>query len=183
MRRPFLQGEKIYLRPLDPADLDGPYLDWLNDAQVTKYLEVGRFPSTPESVARYLARFEGSDTDMILAVCDSKSGTHIGTVTLSNITRVHGRADTGIMIGDKDYWGKGYGYEAWGLLLKHAFERLNLRKIIAGCVAENTGSLELQKKLGFEIEGTFREEAFIDGAYHDVIRTGLFRENFVPPGQ
>lgn len=180
---PRLIGKKVYLRPIEPADVDGPYLDWLNDPEVTHYLAGGRPRQTRQTLLDYLSRFEHSDMDIIFAICDRGSDRHIGNVTLNNINKMHGTADSGIMIGAKDYWGKGYGFEAWSLLLDHAFNRLGLRKVISGCVAENRGSLELQKKLGFEIEGTFRKEVYLDGEYRDVIRTGLFRENFVPPGQ
>lgn len=54
---PFLQGPRLYLRPLEAADLNADYLGWLNDHDVTRYLETGRFPVTIEDLRAYLARF------------------------------------------------------------------------------------------------------------------------------
>lgn len=177
MDQPRLTGDKIYLRPIADSDLDGPYLQWLNDSDITRYLEVGP-PQTHETLTRYLARFEESDTDFIFAICDRDSDQHIGNITLNHINRIHGTADSGIMIGAKDCWGKGYAYDAWCLVLDYAFSQLGLRKIIAGCVADNLASLKLQEKLGFRLEGTFRDEVMIDGEFHDVKRLGIFREDF-----
>jgi len=178
MREAFLRGTKTYLRPIEEADIADPYLGWLNDREVTRYLETGRFPSTPSTLRRYLEGFAGSGTNIILAICDVKTDRHVGNVTLHRINWVHRTADTGIMIGAKEYWGMGYGYEAWSLVLDYAFNRLGLRKVIAGCVAANIASLELQKKLGFKIEGTFRKEVYVDGKFDDLIRLGLFKEEF-----
>lgn len=178
MGQPNLIGEKVSLRPLVAEDINGPYLDWLNDPEVTYYLEVGRAKSTRETSSRYLEHFKNSQSDFIYAICDKETGKHIGTVTLNHIHPIHKTADSGIMIGDKDYWGKGFAYEAWGLLLNYAFTELKLNKIIAGAAKENVASLRLQEKLGFKIEGELRQEFFCDGKYLDAVRTGLLATEF-----
>lgn len=180
MRRAFLVGGRVYLRLLEAADVNEDYLAWLNDAQVTRYLETGKFPSTPKTVRLYLQRFSKSPTDLLLAVVDRKTDRHIGNATLNRIHWVHRTAETGILIGRREFWGQGYASEAWGLLLDYAFRRLGLRKIIAGAVADNVASLVALKKLGFQVEGTLRQEVFVDGAYRDVVRLGLLREEFRP---
>lgn len=82
------------------------------------------------------------------------------------------------MIGRKECWGKGYGLEAWSLLIEYAFNRLGLRKIIAGAFADHGASVKVLKKLGFKEEGRLREQALVDGEYRDGIRFGLFRDEF-----
>lgn len=176
--KPFLIGEKVYLRAIEASDIDGPYLDWLNDVEVTLYMETGRFPSTSATLRKYLERFDGSSTDVIFAICDKKTDKHIGTATLNSISWIHRTANTGIMIGDKAYWGKGYAYEAWKFLIDYSFSRLGLRKITAGAVVDNIASIKLQEKLGFKIEGTFKEQVMISGTYHDTVLLGLFHNDF-----
>ncbi len=180
MRVPFLVGRRLYLRPLQETDLNEGYLGWLNDSEVTRYLAFGRFPVTDSANREYLRRFFGSTADILLAIVDIESDQHIGNVTLNRIDWIDRTADTGIMIGRKDFWGRGYATEAWTLLIRYAFERLGLHKIIAGSTAEHTGSLSALKKLGFQREGILRGEIFLDGKYHDVIRMGLFVEEFIP---
>jgi RimJ/RimL family protein N-acetyltransferase len=82
------------------------------------------------------------------------------------------------MIGCKEFWGKGYAFEAWGLLLDFAFGRLGLHKVVAGAVADHVASVAVLRKLGFQLEGVSRQEVFVDGAYRDCLRFGLLREEF-----
>ncbi len=178
MKSAFVTGKKVCLRPVEEADVGDEYLAWLNDAEVTRYLEAGRFPAAPASLRRYLERVEHSETDLIFAIVDVESGLHIGNVTLNHIDWVNRKAATGILIGRKEFWGRGCAFEAWSLLIEYAFQRLGLRKIIAGAVAANRNSISVLKRLGFQIEGTLRGEHFLDGEYLDVIRMGLFRNEF-----
>lgn len=173
-----LAGPKLTLRPLEESDITEEYLRWLNDPEVTRYLGVGKEPATRESVHRYVQRFKNSETDLLFAIIDQKTDKHIGNVTLNHIHRVHGTADTGMMIGNKEFWGKGYAFEAWVLLMDHAFSRLGLRKIIAGAVAGHQGSLSVLKRLGFREEGLLREEFSLEGRYLDTVRLGLFEPEF-----
>jgi RimJ/RimL family protein N-acetyltransferase len=183
MRRPFLVGKKVYLRLLEESDIGDEYVEWLNDYEVTRYLETGQFPSSPEAIRKYLERFQDSTTDLIFAIVDTETDQHIGNVTLNRINWINRTADTGLIIGKKAFWGKGYAFEAWSLVLEYAFQRLGLRKIIAGAVVDNVTSITILKKLGFKIEGTFRQEFLVDGEYKDGVRLGLLREEFYKYGQ
>lgn len=179
-----LKGTQCTLRPLGEADVGETYLQWLNDPEVARYLGVGKVPATMESVRRYLKRFwipsgKGPATDLIFAIVDLASDQHIGNVTLNRIDWTTRIGDTGLLIGCKRFWGKGYAFEAWSLLLTYAFDRLGLRKILAGAVDGHQGSLKVLQRLGFRVEGRLRGEFPIDGAYRDVIRMGLFREEFI----
>ena len=178
MRRPFLVGQKVYLRLLEESDIGEEYVGWLNDYEVTRYLETGKFPSTPEAIRKYLERFQDSTTHLVFAVVDRETDQHIGNVTLDRINWIRRTADTGLMIGRKGFWGKGYAFEAWSLIIEYAFQRLGLRKIIAGAVADNVASIAVLKKLGFRVEGTLRQEVLVDGEYRDTVRLGLLREEF-----
>ena len=178
MHRAFLVGEQLYLRTLEESDVNEEYLGWLNDSEVTRYLETGKFPATLSSLRIYLQRFEDSNTDLIFAIVDRETEQHIGNVTLNRISWIHRTADTGLMIGRKQFWGKGCAFEAWSLVIEHAFNRLGLRKIVAGAFVDNAASVAVLKKLGFKEEGILRKEAFVDGKYLDTIRLGMFREEF-----
>jgi len=178
MQRPFLVGEKLYLRLLEESDIGEEYLGWLNDGDVTRYLETGKFPSTLVTIRKYVEHFQDSKTELIFAIVDRETDQHVGNVTLNRINWIHRTADTGLVIGKKEFWGKGYAFEAWSLLIEYAFQRLGLQKIVAGAVADNVASIVTLEKLGFKIEGKFRKEYFVEGEYRDGIRLGLLREEF-----
>lgn len=57
-------------------------------------------------------------------------------------------------------------------------QRLGLRKIIGGAIADNIASIVVLKKLGFKVEATFLQECFVDGGYQDAVRLALFRDHF-----
>lgn len=175
-----LVGEKVYLVPLGEDDVTDKYVGWLNDPEVTRYLEVGRVRSTRESVQRYVEKFKHSTSDLLLAIRQAGTGQHLGNVTLNNIDWTVRTGHLGILIGRKEWWGKGYALEALRLLITYAFQELKLHKVTAGAVIDNVPSIIMLKKLGFKTEGIFQQEAVVDGVYRDAVRLGLLQEEFVP---
>ena len=171
MRNPFIIGEKIYLRPLEKSDLSGSYLSWVNDPEVTRYMETGTFPTNLEKLEEYYSFMTTSPNYVILAIIDKEldKGKHIGNITLNNINWIHRIVNLGFMIGDKDYWGKGYGTEAIELMVKYAFATLNLHKISVGIYADHIGSIRAFKKAGFIQEAKLEGELYRDGKYRDKI--------------
>jgi RimJ/RimL family protein N-acetyltransferase len=135
MRHPFISGKKIYLRGLERLDLEGEYFDWLNDREVTKFLNSGGFPNTAEKMEEYYRNIVLSADNAMFAIIDKESDGHIGNIKLGPINWLMRIAPLGIMIGNKECWGKGYGTEAIRLVLGYAFNRLNLHKVITGIVA------------------------------------------------
>ncbi len=89
-------------------------------------------------------------------------------------------ATTGAVIGEKAYWGKGYGSEAKKLLLDYAFNELNLRKICSGALAFNGRSQAYSKKCGYEVEGVLKQHIFKNGEYHDLVQLAVFKEQWLP---
>src|SRR5437667_8004099 len=87
-------------------------------------------------------------------------------------------ADIGVAIGEKDRWKKGYGTEVVRLLLREAFEQLNLHRVTWWTFAENEASLALAKKMGFKEEGRTRDSVFFDNRYHDSVILGLLRDEY-----
>lgn len=176
----FAEGSLVILRPLERADLNEHYLNWLNDPEVTRYTETGTFPSTAEDLENYYRSVTGSKNDVMLAVVERESGRHVGNVKLGPIHWVHRRATFGILIGDKDSWGKGIGLEATRLMVEYGFQRLNLHRIDLGVFAEHEAAVRCYKKAGFKVEGRMREDLFLNGEYKDRLRMGLLRSEYKP---
>jgi [ribosomal protein S5]-alanine N-acetyltransferase len=179
MYHPFLIGDRIYLRGLEKADLSGDYFQWLNDYEVTKYLESGAFPNSCESMEAYYESRQKSRNEAFLAIVLKNENRHIGNIKLGSINWIHRTADVGIIIGAKDCWNKGYGTEAMALMLEYAFERLNLRKIYLGVVSEHKAAIRVYEKLGFVIEGDLKEFYIIDGKLTGKTLMGINKQQFV----
>ena len=84
----------------------------------------------------------------------------------------------GITIGDKDFWGRGYGRAAVRLLLRYAFMLRNLRRVWREVHAENERAVRAYKACGFVEEGRLREQAWLDGRYVDMVYMGVLREEW-----
>ena len=80
----------------------------------------------------------------------------------------------GIIIGETDEQGKGYGKEVMELIIDYAFNTLNLNKVIVEVVEYNKRALEVYKKLGFIEEGRLKKHYYADGEYFDVIILAIF---------
>lgn len=176
---PFLIGRKIILRPLVEKDINRNYLTWINDPQVTKYMETGIFPTTLKELKDFYIKIKQSKSDIIFAICDKKTNKHIGNIKLGGINWIHRFADLGIMIGEKAYWSKGYGQEACRLVLEYAFKRLNLNKVILGVYETHEPAIKMYRKVGFKIEGKIKRLLNYKGQYVDKIIMGIDRKKFV----
>ncbi|MCE9645604.1 MAG: GNAT family N-acetyltransferase [Chloroflexi bacterium] len=90
-------------------------------------------------------------------------------------------ADTwlGISIGDRRYWGKGYGTDAMRLAVQYAFVELNLRRVSLGLHAYNERALRTYQKVGFKLEGRMRGEGLRDGVRFDSLWMGILREEWL----
>lgn len=179
-KTPFVVGPHVYLRPLDRRDLNEAYLGWLNDPDVTRYMETGTFPSTRQDLEDFYQRATSSKSQVVLAIVDKKSDHHIGNVKLGPIHWIHRRATFGILIGEKKFWGKGVGQEATRLAVEYGFFRLNLLRIDLGVFAEHESAVRCYEKVGFKIEGRLRQDLFCNGEYKDRLWMGILRSEYQP---
>lgn len=177
MRHPFLVGDKIYLRSLADEDIDGPYFGWLNDQQSDVYTSHAIWPNSRTRMQKFLARIGDGRTDLVLAIVEKASDRHIGNIGLHEINWVHRYATLAILVGEADARGKGYGKEAINLLVRHAFDRLNLHRIQLGLRADNVAALKAYQGAQFREEGRFVEAMYGGGKYHDVIRMARINDN------
>ncbi|MDD1667142.1 MAG: GNAT family N-acetyltransferase [Methanomicrobiales archaeon] len=172
----FLSGRRVALRPLREEDCTGPYLSWLNDAEVCAGNSHHVFPFTPAEAGEYLARARAARDELILAITLKKDGRHIGNIALQRINPVCLSAELAIIIGEKASWGKGYAGEACELLCSHGFSALNLHRIGCGTYENNLPMQRLARSLGMQEEGRRREAAWKDGRYLDILEFGMTRE-------
>lgn len=175
MHHPFLIGERIYLRRIEKGDLEGNYFQWLNDQDVTRWMQNGIFPNSAESMLDYYQHTAVSRSEMVLAIVLKEDDRHIGNIGLHNIHPIFHSAEIGILIGEKDIWGKGYGTEAISTLAAHAFRRMNLNRVSAGAVVQNIGSIRAFEKAGFSREGISRQIYYCEAQYVDCVQLGLLR--------
>ncbi len=107
-----------------------------------------------------------------------EGGQLIGMCDLTVDYWAHREAWAAIGLGDRDYWGKGYGTDAMRLLLRYAFQELNLWRVSLGVFGYNTRALRSYEKCGFVVEGALRQRLRRDGQWHDMVIMAVLREEW-----
>lgn len=180
-QKQFIAGSRIYLRGIKESDLEC-MSQWSNDSEVTQYMVMGAVPNSGpiycswKSVDEEYQLLQKSDMDVVFAILERKYGNVIGLIGLYDICWVPRHAELRIVIGERDCFGLGYGTEAILLVVKYAFEKLNLNKVHLGVNAENVRAIKAYKKAGFVEEGVLREHIYRNGRYYDAVMMCAIRE-------
>ncbi|MEM8726568.1 MAG: GNAT family N-acetyltransferase [Pseudomonadota bacterium] len=173
-----LSGGKVRLRSFGPDDITDVYVGWLSDPDVTRFSNQRFRTHTRASCEAYLASFTGT-SNLFVSVRDAASGTAIGTMTAYRNDH-HGTCDVGIMIGNRNYWGGGYGQEAWNLLTNWLIAPnpagAGVRKLTAGCVAPNGAMVTLMERSGMTLEAVRKDQEIVDGAAADIVHYARFSD-------
>lgn len=172
-----ITGEKVILRPLQYADWEQTII-WRNNQDIKNLAMMHPFPVTEFLEKDWFETLLKSKSDKLIYFAIEKKDEHklIGYVFLNQISYVHQNCYLGIIIGDELAAGKGFGYEAMMLILNFAFKTLNLHKVILEVVSFNQPAISLYKKIGFQVEGTLKNQFFSDDQFHDVIIMSVFKK-------
>ena len=160
-----IAGERVTLRARR-AD-DQPYAQrWYADPDTTRWLlDEARDYVVPQEPMTF--------ADVRFTVDDTATGTPIGTAGLVGASPEHRRATAFVVVGDRDFRGRGYGTDVLRTLCGFAFGSMNIAKVELEVVAGNTRAVALYERLGFVREVHRRRALWIDGAWHDEYLMGL----------
>lgn len=174
-----IMGTKCFLSPVSMQDVEH-YTEWLNDLNVTLNLGFADHIYTVEKEKETLEQLlKGNNS--LFAIIDKDSNKLIGNVGLHRIDLINGNGELGIMIGDKNFWNRGFGTEAIKLALDYGFNILNLHTIYLSVIAFNERAVKCYQKAGFKEIGRFNQWRRIGGEYHDLIFMQVMAEGFESP--
>lgn len=174
-----ISGKRLRLRALEKSDLRA-IVAWLNDPEVTENL----LHDTPLSMDMeekwYQDMLQKPSEEHVLAVeIKMEDGWRLaGTTGLHHVDWKNRIGEFGIMIGDKNQWGKGYGFDATVLMLRYAFQTLNLNKVFLYAIETNTRGIRVYEKAGFTHEGRLRQDIHKNGRYLDVFVMSVLRDEW-----
>jgi RimJ/RimL family protein N-acetyltransferase len=168
-----LTTARLVLAPFTAADISPRYIGWLNDLEVVRYSNQRFRRHDVHSSEAYLRSF-ASGPNQFWSIRLASDGKMIGTLT-AYIAPQHGTADVGLMIGERNVWGHGYGLEAWQRLLDHLFSEHALRKVTAGAASGNVGMIRIMERAGMQHEATRRRQEIIDDELQDIVYFAKFR--------
>jgi [ribosomal protein S5]-alanine N-acetyltransferase len=171
----FIQGETIELESFTKYNITDEYISWLNDSVVFKYSNQRFFTHDLLSCKKYLKSFKDTQ-NLFLIIKVKKTSVFIGTLTVY-LDLDHGVADIGIMIGNRDEWGKGYGQDAWDSILFWLLNNQKVRKITAGTLSCNIAMRNIIERSGMKIEGVRNQQEMLNGEPQDVILFAILNKD------
>jgi diamine N-acetyltransferase len=155
--RTFLQNEQLRLRSPEPEDLEFLYR-CENDTSLWQYGST-LSPFSKYALHQYISQAEQNifvSRQLRFMIDSKKDDCVVGTIDLYDFDPYHNRAGVGILI-DKAYQRRGYATQALNLLIEFAFGFLHIHQLYAYIPTENTDSLALFGKLGFEQSGVLKD--------------------------
>jgi RimJ/RimL family protein N-acetyltransferase len=167
----------VLLRAVSKADIK-IYWRFRNDVEIA--LLADPLPPRPRSLEELEADYDDlqrhpSGNPWFAIEADGK---FIGQCILHNFDRTALTCELGITIGEREYWGRGYGREVVGLLLDYAFRILNMHRVWLTTNASNERAIRSYLACGFREEGRLREHYWIGGAYEDAVHMGVLRSEW-----
>lgn len=173
-----LHGRRVTLRASRREDLPRQW-EFNNDVEVE--LLGGGDPPEPQSLERLEGQFQerlqrGDRNGPSFAI--EADGLYIGGCGMFNIDSTSRTCEVGIGIGDRRYWGKGYGREAMGLLLDYAFRLRNMHKVWLTVNGDNERAIRSYRACGFVEEGRQREHVWNNGRYIDLVSMGILSDEW-----
>ena len=172
-----ISGKKVRLRAFREDDLKN-VLAWLNNPAVTRYLSSMRPWSVVEERGWLDRAMRNDDPTAVTYVIESADGEYAGSIGLMHIDGRNRRAEVGVVIARPEDWGRGMGTEAMILMLRHAFEEMNLHRVTLRVYTFNDRAQRSYGKIGFVEEGRLREDTFRHGAWHDTVLMGILADEF-----
>jgi len=174
----FLAGKKIYLRKLTSNDCDSQYLAFVNDREALSFVEgIGCKTLNKKDLLSYVNTCNNSPTDVLLGIFENRADIHVGNIHLSRINPIHKKCRYGIVL-HRDYAGRGYAHEASNILIKYAFEKMDINRIEIDVVEKNKKAMKLYRKLGAVKEGRQREAFRFQNKYCDIITHALLKNDY-----
>jgi diamine N-acetyltransferase len=163
-----IRGTKVALGPIR-RDLISTYLRWINDFEVTRTLDLPMRPFPLEFEETWYQRMTQSDRDLPFTVYDRKTLHPIGNAGLHQINHQQRTAEFGMAIGEKEFWGKGYGTETTSLVLDFGFRNLGLHNIMLQVFNNNAAAIGAYQRAGFRSIGVRREARRAGGETWDIL--------------
>ncbi len=172
-----LKGQRLTLRAIERDDLPR-YVAWLNDLEVTDHLKA-YLPFNLDDETNWYESQRHDRSAQNFAIVITGENLHIGSIGLMKINQREQNAELGIVIGDKNCWGQGYGREAIQLLLPFGFNTLNLHRIYLRVDASHPAAIRCYTRCGFVEEGRLRDEIFRYGQFEDQLIMSILRPEYV----
>lgn len=173
-KSPDIKTKRLLITPFSERHLTLRYVGWLNDPEVVRFSEQRHRKHTLESCRAYWQSFEGTP-HYFWAIELQKTREHIGNIN-AYVDPSNQLADVGIIIGEKEAWVRGYGFEAFHAVFHFLLHEAGLRKVTAGTLAVNTPMLRIMARMNMREDGRRIKHYLCEGQEVDLVHQALFKE-------
>jgi len=160
--------KSVIIRPLKKKDL-ALLIKWLKDPEVNMFLSSSFADLDTDKESRWFKEMSFSINDFMFAIETSENKKYIGICGLHKINWDEKKADFGIAIGDKDYWGKGFGSDAIKATTKFAFKTLGLTNTTLSVYEYNKRAIRSYEKCGFKRKDILKKDHLYNNIYWDTL--------------
>ncbi len=175
-----MDGKLVRLRAYEKSDLKA-VMKWINDEEVTDLLggEMLIYPVSSVAEEKFIeTAAASSDKQKTFVIETLAERRYIGAISFNVIDWRNRSAGLGIVIGEKPLWGKGYGTDAMRVMIRLAFDKMNLHRLWLHVHDYNARAIASYEKCGFKREGLLRDDHFARGIYHDTIVMGILESEY-----
>lgn len=151
-----LETDRFVVRSGAREDVTDDFLAWLADPEVMIGLNLPQRKLSRTQAVRYVLAHDNR-TRFFLLVCDKADGRAIGFFIVTADPK-HRCAETSVVIGDRDYWGKNVVIEVRSAILDFLFDTLDMHKVLGKPHGRNFSSIFNYKAMSFECEAVLREQ-------------------------
>lgn len=175
MKSPTIKSESYLLRPFKTSDAE-LWQQWDTDSAVQAFMpEPFNEPQDIKEQYKYIDECKTDEEGFYWSI-ETKDNVTIGTVALTEFNEHHGVTNLGIVIGDKNHWGKGVATEVISALVNYAFEHLKIFNISAEVEEENIPMMKVLEKVGFKQNGLLESARVKNGKRINVHHFGIFKQ-------
>lgn len=177
-RLPSIETERLLLRGMTVDDAEAMFA-YTSDPEVTRYVIWDTHRSVDDSRAFLeltVSAYQSGEPSG-WGIVHKEDGNFIGTCGFVEWSPEHARIELGYVLA-RGYWGRGLTAEAVRAMIPFGFERLELNRIEARCIAGNTASARVMEKAGMSYEGTMWRREFIKGSYRDMKHYAVLRSEY-----
>ncbi len=173
-----LQGERLVLRFVEHRDQEH-LLRWMSKNPVVNSLGIP-LPTNAEDFPKWIdeAIFAARQDSLFFYIIEQEDNLAIGYCAIFRMDQSARRGEYALLLGDQDYLGNGYGQECTALMLRLAFEQLNLNRLETFILSEDERSLNSLQQNRFKKEGELYEYIFLDGRYQNVLLLSLLKNEY-----
>jgi len=180
MNSELLRGELVRLTVEEPETLASLESRWSADSEYSRLLDwdpARRF--SVKSSQKWIEKHYEKEDNFGFTIRTLESDRIIGGIGLDGVCWTHGDCFVGIGLGEREFWGKGYGTDAMKIILRYAFSELNMHRVTLDVFEYNQRGVRSYEKAGFVLEGRQRGLILRAGRRWDVIFMGILREDWL----